>query len=267
MTATALEPLVRPGIFLGVFLIMAIWEVVAPCRDLVRPKLTRWSNNLGLFLVDVAVVRIVLPMTVVAYAIWIESLDIGLLNWLDAPLWLALPLAVIALDLVIYWQHVAFHMIPVFWRFHRLHHADTDFDVTTALRFHPVEILLSVVVKVVAVTILGAPALAVLVFEVILNACAQFTHGNIRLPAKVDAALRTLFVTPDMHRVHHSVHIEETNSNYGFNLSIWDKLFKTYIPQPRDGQTGMAIGLHEFRNDREMWLDRLLTHPFRKSAP
>lgn len=264
MTVLDLEAIARPTIFLTVFLIMAAWELVAPCRDMERPKLTRWSQNLGLLLVDVIVVRIVMPMTVVAAALWFESRGIGLLPLLGVPYPLAVLVSVIILDLAIYGQHVLFHYVPVLWRLHRVHHADTDFDVTTGLRFHPIEILLSLLIKIAVAALLGAPALAVLIFEVILNASAQFSHGNIKLPARLDAILRRVIVTPDMHRVHHSVHRHETDSNFGFNLSIWDRLFGTYIAQPKDGQTGMTIGIDEFREKREMWLDRILTQPFRR---
>lgn len=258
------EGVVRPAAFLTVFLFMAGWEILSPCRDLERPKLTRWSQNLGLLLVDVIAVRIVMPMTVVAAALWFEARGIGLLPWLGVPYPLAVLASVLILDLAIYAQHVVFHHVPLLWQLHKVHHADTDFDVTTGLRFHPVEILLSLVIKIAVAALIGAPALAVLIFEVILNASAQFSHGNIKLPAALDRALRRVIVTPDMHRVHHSVHRHETDSNFGFNLSIWDRLFGTYIATPKDGQTGMRIGLEEFRAKREMWLDRLITQPFRK---
>ncbi len=264
MNIVELETVVRPAVFLAVLLAMAAWEIAAPCREMERPKLARWSQNLGLLLVDAAVVRIVMPMTVVAAALWFESRGIGLLPLLGVPYPLAVFIAVIVLDLAIYAQHVVFHYVPMLWRIHRVHHADTDFDVTTGLRFHPIEILLSLMIKIGVAALIGAPALAVLIFEVILNASSQFSHGNIRLPKRVDAVLRRVIVTPDMHRVHHSIHRHETDSNFGFNLSIWDRLFGTYIPHPKDGQTGMTIGIDEFRAKREMWLDRLLTQPFRK---
>lgn len=264
MTLLDWEAVVRPAAFLFVFSAMAVWEWLAPVREGDRPKLGRWSQNLGLLAVDVAVVRIVMPMTVVAVAMWFESRGLGLLPALGAPYALAVIVSVVVFDLVIYAQHVAFHRVPWLWRLHLVHHADTDFDVTTGLRFHPIEIVLSLVLKIALAGLLGAPALAVLIFEVLLNATAQFSHGNVSLPKPVDRALRRVIVTPDMHRVHHSVHRDETDSNFGFNLSIWDRLFGTYVPEPRDGQTGMTIGLGEYRDRREMWLDRLLTQPFRK---
>lgn len=187
----------------------------------------------------------------------------GLLNALAVPAWLAVPLAILALDLAIYFQHVLFHAVPLFWRLHRMHHADLEFDVTTGIRFHPVEILLSMGLKLGVVAALGAPPLAVLVFEIVLNASSLFNHANIALPGRLDALLRLVVVTPDMHRVHHSVHPSETNSNFGFNLAVWDRIFGTYTAQPREGHEGMTVGLHSFRSLRELWLDRMLLQPLR----
>ena len=190
----------------------------------------------------------------------------GLFNALDLPLWLAALLSILLLDLVIYFQHVLFHAVPGLWRLHRMHHADLEFDVTTGLRFHPVEIVLSMVIKLAAVAALGAPAVAVLLFEVVLNATALFNHANIRLPAGVDRVLRWVIVTPDMHRVHHSVIPVETNSNFGFNLPWWDRLLGTYRAQPQAGHAGMTIGIEQFRTRRDLWLDRMLVQPLRGPA-
>jgi sterol desaturase/sphingolipid hydroxylase (fatty acid hydroxylase superfamily) len=190
----------------------------------------------------------------------------GLMNAVAAPAWIAVPVSVLLLDLAIYLQHVAFHAVPALWRLHRMHHADLDIDVTTGLRFHPIEIVLSMGIKLAVVTALGAPAVAVLVFEVLLNATSMFNHANLRLPQPIDRALRWLVVTPDMHRVHHSVAVAETNSNYGFNLPWWDRLFGTYRDQPAAGHDGMTIGVERFRSPRDLMLDRMLLQPFRGDA-
>jgi sterol desaturase/sphingolipid hydroxylase (fatty acid hydroxylase superfamily) len=181
---------------------------------------------------------------------------------IELPAWLAILLAVAFLDFAVYAQHVLFHHVPWLWRLHRMHHADLEFDVTTALRFHPLEIMLSMLIKMAVVSLLGASAIAVVIFEVLLNATAMFNHANLRLSDPVDRSLRLAIVTPDMHRVHHSVRREETNSNYGFNLSIWDRLFGTYRAQPQDGHDAMTIGIEQFRSPRDLWIDRMLLQPF-----
>ena len=201
-----------------------------------------------------------------ANALVAEAQGWGLFNALAAPWWVALVGSVIVLDLAIYLQHVLFHAVPALWRLHRVHHADLEFDVTTGLRFHPVEILLSMGIKLAVVVALGPPAVAVLIFEVVLNATAMFNHGNVRLPAYVDRVARWVVVTPDMHRVHHSVRPDETNSNFGFNLPWWDRLLGTYRAQPADGHEGMTIGIEQFRQARELWLDRMLIQPLRGPA-
>ena len=261
MDQPADDSTLRLAIFLGVLCVMALAEVAAPRRRVEIPRLIRWSNNLALVVIDTALVRLVFPVLAVGVALIAQENGWGILNWIAAPDWLAVILSVILLDLVIYGQHVVFHKVPILWRLHRMHHADLEFDVTTALRFHPLEILISMALKIVVVTLLGAPALAVLIFEVVLNASAMFNHANVKLPGPVDRVLRLILVTPDMHRVHHSVHPVETNSNFGFNLPWWDRLFGTYTAQPRDGHTDMTIGLTQFRSRRELWLDRLLLQP------
>jgi sterol desaturase/sphingolipid hydroxylase (fatty acid hydroxylase superfamily) len=223
----------------------------------------RWPNNIGLVFLDTALVRIVAPGAAIAVALAAEAYGWGLLNAAALPAWIAIPLAVVALDLAIYFQHVMFHAVPALWRLHRVHHADLDFDVTTGARFHPIEILLSVAIKMAAVAAIGAPAVAVLVFEVLLNATAMFNHANGRLPLGVDRWLRLLVVTPDMHRVHHSIAYNETNSNFGFNLPWWDRLFGTYRAQPAAGHEAMTIGVDAFRTRADLRLDRLLVQPFR----
>ncbi|WP_244439982.1 sterol desaturase family protein [Nitratireductor aquibiodomus] len=212
------EPLIRMGFFLGILLAMAIWEMAAPRRRREIPRLLRWSSNLGVVVIDTLLVRLTFPIVAVGLAVVAEQRGWGLFNILDAPAWIAFVVSVLALDLAIYLQHVMFHAVPALWRLHRMHHADLEFDVTTGLRFHPVEILLSMGIKLAVVAALGPPAVAVLVFEVLLNATAMFNHSNIAIPRAIDRVLRMIVVTPDMHRVHHSIHPSETNSNFGFNL-------------------------------------------------
>jgi sterol desaturase/sphingolipid hydroxylase (fatty acid hydroxylase superfamily) len=262
----ASEAAARFAVFALVLAVMAVWEVVAPRRRRDIPRLLRWSNNLALVAVDAAVVRLAFPVAAVGVAILAEERGWGLLNILGWPAWVAVPLAVLALDLAIYLQHVMFHAVPALWRLHRMHHADLEFDVTTGLRFHPVEILLSMGLKIGLVAALGPPAVAVLIFEVLLNASSMFNHSNIWLPARVDAVLRLFIVTPDMHRVHHSILPVETNSNFGFNVPWWDRLLGTYRAQPRAGHLGMTIGIEQFRTRRDLWLDRMLAQPLRGPA-
>ncbi|MCR5857400.1 sterol desaturase family protein [Mesorhizobium sp. J428] len=252
--------------FLGILLVMALWEVAAPRRRREIPRLLRWSSNLGVVVIDTLLVRLTFPIVAVGLALLAQERGWGLFNIFDAPGWLAFIVSVLALDLAIYLQHVMFHAVPALWRLHRMHHADLEFDVTTGLRFHPVEILLSMGIKLAVVAALGPPAVAVLVFEVLLNATAMFNHSNIRIPAAIDRVLRLIVVTPDMHRVHHSIHPSETNSNFGFNLPWWDRLLGTYRPQPRDGHETMTIGIEQFRTRRDLWLDRMLFQPLRGPA-
>jgi sterol desaturase/sphingolipid hydroxylase (fatty acid hydroxylase superfamily) len=242
------EPAIRLGCFFGVFAIMAVWELAAPRRRLSQAKAQRWFNNLGLVIFNTALVRLAFPLAAVGVATTAELNGWGLFNRIAAPGWLELTASVVILDGAIYLQHVLFHAVPLFWRLHRVHHADLDFDVTTGSRFHPVEILLSMLIKFAVVVLLGPPLAAVVIFEVLLNATAMFNHSNVRLPAALDALLRRLIVTPDMHRVHHS-HLEhETNSNFGFNLSVWDRVFGTYRGQPEEGHEDMVIGIDTFRD-------------------
>jgi sterol desaturase/sphingolipid hydroxylase (fatty acid hydroxylase superfamily) len=209
-------------------------------------------------------VRLCFPVVAVGFAAIARERGFGLFNWLQVPDWIAFIASVIVLDLAIWAQHLLFHKVPILWRLHRMHHADLDFDATTGVRFHPVEVLLSMLVKLAVVAMLGPPAIAVMVFEVVLNASAMFSHGNLRLPSRVDRVLRWLIVTPDMHRVHHSVDRAEHDRNYGFNLSVWDRLFGTYLAQPHDGHEGMVIGVSTFRTRRDLWLDRMLWQPLRR---
>jgi sterol desaturase/sphingolipid hydroxylase (fatty acid hydroxylase superfamily) len=260
------EPFIRLGAFLGVFAAMALWEVLAPRRVRSVSRWVRWPSNLAVTAINTALVRVLFPTAAVGLALVGEQRGWGLLNALALPHWAKIAAAVVVLDLVIYLQHVMFHAVPALWRLHRMHHADLDIDVTTGARFHPVEIVLSMLIKLATVAALGAPALAVLIFEVLLNATAMFNHSNVRMPVALDGALRWLVVTPDMHRVHHSIVPRETNSNFGFNAPWWDRLFGTYRAQPEAGHDGMTIGIAQFREKRELWLDRLLLQPFRGPA-
>ncbi len=260
------EPIIRTSIFLGILLAMALWEVAAPRRRREIPRLLRWTNNLGVVVVDTLLVRLTFPIVAVGLALLAEERGWGLFNVFGVPAWIAVIVAILALDLAIYLQHVMFHAVPALWRLHRMHHADLEFDVTTGLRFHPVEILLSMGIKLAVVAALGPPAVAVLIFEVLLNGTAMFNHSNVRIPLAVDRVLRWFVVTPDMHRVHHSIHPSETNSNFGFNVPWWDRLLGTYKAQPRDGHETMTIGIEQFRTRRDLWLDRMLIQPVKGPA-
>lgn len=241
---------IRLGCFAGVFALMALWELLAPRRTLTVRKPLRWGSNLGLVFLNSFLLRLVAPIGAVGVALFAEAKGWGLFQAVDVPYWFAVASSVLLLDLAIYLQHVMFHAVPLFWRLHMVHHADLDFDVTTGLRFHTIEILLSFGIKAGAILLLGTPAVAVLIFEVLLNATSMFNHSNVRMPLIVDRVVRWLVVTPDMHRVHHSLHPNETNSNFGFNLPWWDRLFGTYRDQPVDGHTSMAIGLSQFPDER-----------------
>lgn len=260
----AAEPLIRFGVFAVVLVVLLAWELLAPRRRLTVGRWPRWPGNVGVVVIDTVLVRILFPTAAVVLALVAEANGWGLLNFVAVPDWLAILMAIILLDLVIYAQHVLFHANALLWRMHRMHHADLDIDVTTGIRFHPGEILLSMVIKLGAVAALGAPALAVMFFEVLLNATSMFSHSNIRLPAGVDRWLRRILVTPDMHRVHHSIVMRETQSNFGFNLPWWDHLFGTYRAQPTAGHAAMTIGIPQFRDPAELRLDRMLLQPLRQ---
>ena len=259
------EPVIRLSAFAGIFAVMALWELAAPRRPLYVSKKLRWFSNLGIVVLNTAVARVVFPMAPVAFAYFAAERGWGVYNILEWNVWLELVIVVVLMDFFIWLQHVMVHAIPLFWRLHRMHHADVDYDVTTGARFHPIEILLSFAIKFAVIALLGASPIAVLVFEVLLNATAMFNHANVRLPLRLDAVLRLFVVTPDMHRVHHSVVPQECNSNFGFNLPWWDRLFGTYTAQPEAGHEAMTIGLDMFREEREERLDQMLVQPF-KSA-
>ncbi len=260
------EATIRLAAFLGLFALFAVLEAVAPRRKRVQSRGRRWFTNLSIIVIDSLTTRamaIFLPLLAVGAALDAQAQGWGLLNMVDWPLWLRVLAAIAILDFAIWLQHLIFHKVPVLWRLHRVHHADRDFDVTTALRFHPVEIAASMLIKIGVVYLIGAPALAVILFEILLNGSAMFNHANLRLPDAVDRVVRLLFVTPDMHRVHHSVHRNEHDSNYGFALSIWDRIFRTYTDQPRDGHEDMVIGL-QWQDEKPARLGWALMLPFRK---
>lgn len=256
------ETAIRLGFFFGIFILVAVGEILAPRRPLTTSKASRWFANLAIITLNPVSVRLVFPILPTALAFAACERHWGLLNHVPLPYWLEVAIGVMVLDFVIYIQHILFHAIPTLWRLHMMHHADLDFDVTTGLRFHPLEIVISMGIKLAAVAALGPPALAVLIFEVALNGTAMFNHSNLRLPLALDRLLRLLVVTPDMHRVHHSVIIRETNSNYGFNLPWWDRLFGTYKDQPQLGHQAMTIGLAQFRDPKRLTLPRLIILPF-----
>lgn len=257
------EIALRVGIFLGLLGLMAGTEAVCPRRSRALPRGRRWTVNLGLMVAGAVVVRLIVPVTAVGIAAIAAERSWGLLNAAATAPWIAVSLAVVVLDLAIYGQHVAFHRVPALWRLHRVHHCDVEFDVTTGIRFHPGELVLSMLYKLAVIVALGAPPAAVVLFEILLSGGSLFTHANLRLPAGIDRRLRMAFVTPDMHRVHHSVYRDESDSNYGFNLSVWDRLFGTYRAQPRDGHDAMDIGLERFRGAETRDLGQLLLLPMR----
>lgn len=256
------EIIIRFGFFVGIFVIIAIGELINPRRILNTSKKVRWFSNISIIILNPIIVRLLFPIMPISLALFARANGWGLMNIYSLPFWLKIIIGVMALDLVIYLQHVMFHAVPMLWRLHMMHHADLDFDVTTGLRFHPIEIILSMGIKLAAISVIGPPALAVLIFEVLLNGTAMFNHSNMRLPLLLDRILRLFVVTPDMHRVHHSVIIRETNSNFGFNLPWWDHLFGTYRSEPAAGHDAMVIGLSQFRDEKRLTFPWLLILPF-----
>ena len=265
------DTLIRLGIFAGIFAAMALIEVAWPKRARVASKGRRWLTNLGISVTASIVLRLMaalaVPLAAIAAAFYAQANGIGLLNAVDWPAWVKIVVALLVLDLAIWAQHLASHKIPILWRLHKVHHADRDIDVTTAVRFHPIEIALSMLWKIAVVVPLGASPLAVFLFEVILNGCAMFNHANIALPRWLDRIVRLLLVTPDMHRVHHSVLRREHDSNYGFNLSLWDRLFRTYTAQPQGGHQGMTIGLPSYQSEKPTRFGWSLWLPFMRASP
>ncbi|MFL2551065.1 MAG: sterol desaturase family protein [Arenicellales bacterium] len=260
----AYEAAIRMSFFLGVFALMAFWEVLSPRRRPVLSKMLRWGNNLGLVIFNSILLRFIFPAAAVGVAALASEQGWGLLNYYPLPLWLSLAISLFVMDFVIYLQHILMHAVPILWRLHRVHHADLDYDVTTGARFHPIEIILSMLIKFVTIVALGPTIVAVVIFEIVLNAMAMFNHANVRLPLRMDHVLRQLIVTPDMHRVHHSVDYDEANSNFGFNLAFWDRWFGTYRDQPRAGHEQMIIGIQNYRTPGEVtWIHWILWLPFR----
>jgi sterol desaturase/sphingolipid hydroxylase (fatty acid hydroxylase superfamily) len=256
------ESFIRLGAFLGIFALLTVWEIASPRRQLLQLRHFRWFSNLGLMITSSILVRFVFPTAAVGIAILAEEHQWGFLYYLDLPWLVHFGVAFILMDLSIYFQHVMFHSLPLFWRFHRVHHSDLDCDISTGLRFHPFEILISMLIKFLTIAAVGIPVLTVVVFEIILNAASMFTHSNIKIPSKIDSVLRWLVVTPDMHRIHHSINENETNSNFGFFISLWDHIFGTYICQPEAGHLNMQIGLNEFREPKWQNLRWLIYLPF-----
>ena len=254
------EPFIRLAAFFGIFISVAIWESLSPRRQLTTSKTLRWISNISITLLGTAIVRGFFPVLAVTFAA--NGSNLGILNQASFPFVLKVFIGVLTFDLIIYFQHVMFHAVQILWRLHMMHHADLDIDVTTGLRFHPIEVILSMGIKIAAVIIIGPPVLAVILFEIFLNGTSMFNHGNMLIPSGVDRLLRLMVVTPDMHRVHHSVVIKETNSNFGFNFPWWDRLFGTYRPQPAAGHEKMVIGLSQFRDSKLLTLPRLMVLPF-----
>jgi sterol desaturase/sphingolipid hydroxylase (fatty acid hydroxylase superfamily) len=256
------EPAIRFGFFIGIFLAVALGELAAPRRHLTTSKTSRWFANIGIVVINTAAVRFLFPVAAVGMAVIATQKNWGLFNNIAIPYWASVVLSVVILDFAIYLQHIMFHAVPVFWRLHMMHHADLDFDLTTGTRFHPIEIVISMVIKMAVVYLIGAPALAVIIFEVLLNGTSMFNHSNLFIPVWTDRVLRLFVVTPDMHRVHHSVLDFETSSNFGFNLPWWDRLMGTYRAQPNLGHEGMTIGLNQFRDPTRLTLLQMLALPF-----
>ncbi|MEJ2180929.1 MAG: sterol desaturase family protein [Gammaproteobacteria bacterium] len=260
---TSNEAPIRLAFFFGVFVTIALWELLSPKRALTVSKAVRWANNLGIVVINTVILRLIFPAAAVGVAAFTSSQGWGLLNHFHVPYVVAIILSVIAMDFIIYLQHVLGHALPALWRLHRVHHADLDYDVTTGARFHPIEIILSMLIKFATIVVLGPPIIAVIIFEILLNATAMFNHGNIHIPKGIDRVVRWFIVTPDMHRVHHSVEDDEANSNFGFSLPWWDRLFGTYRDQPRGGHIDMTIGIHKFRDPKQVdQLPGMLALPF-----
>ncbi len=256
----------RLGIFAAALLIFMMLENIFPRRKKSLPLITHYLNNLSLSVVNSVLVKVLFPLGVFSFTLFLEKKEWGLFYLINLPAWLEIFIAIVLLDLLIYFQHVIFHKVPVLWRLHRVHHADVDLDVSSGVRFHPIEILLSMLIKMLTVMLLGVSPIAVMMFEIILNATAMFNHSNLRFPLGVDAIIRKILVTPDMHRIHHSIIRKECDSNYGFNVSWWDRLFRTYTALPQDGHLGMTLGLNDFRQKHDQQVHHLLMQPFKNEG-
>ncbi|MDD1784097.1 sterol desaturase family protein [Enterovibrio sp. ZSDZ35] len=259
----ARETVFRLLTFFSIFGAMALAEWLFPKRLLTVAKAKRWLNNISLMMLNTLAIRLIFPIAAAGFAAWCTTQGFGLFNLISVPIWVAIILSIVALDGIIWLQHRMFHTVPTLWRLHAVHHADKDLDVTSGARFHTIEILLSMVIKFFAIALLGAPAVAVILFEVILSGMALFNHSNVAIPASIDRWLRVIVVTPDMHRIHHSIHRHESDANFGFNLAIWDRIFHTYKAEPDDGHYAMRIGISSHRDDKQVvWLPGLLSLPF-----
>ena len=256
------EAMIRMTFFLGIFIVVALVELAVPRRPLTTSKTGRWFANIGIVIINTVVLRLLVPAGALGISVWVGRQGWGVFNYVDWPFWVEVILSVILLDFVIYLQHLMFHAVPLLWRLHMMHHADLDYDLTTGTRFHPIEIIISMVIKAAAISVLGAPPVGVIIFEILLNGTAMFNHGNVYIPMGFDRILRLVVVTPDMHRVHHSVFPSEANSNFGFNLPWWDRLMGTYRAQPTKGHDGMTIGLNQFRDPALLTLPRIIALPF-----
>jgi len=256
------ETAIRIGSFITMLVVMGTAETLWPRRTLDVSKMRRWFSNISVAVLSTALVRVLIPVIPTGLALYCEKHGLGLFSLLSIPGWLAVVVGVLLLDMSIYWQHVAFHKQSLLWRIHRMHHVDTNIDASTGIRFHPIEIVLSMLIKLAIILLLGPPAIAVIIFEILLNGCALFNHANVRIPERIDSILRLLVVTPDMHRVHHSTDMREANMNYGFNFPWWDRLFGTYKAQPDLGHDAMHIGLNIFRDAACVRLSKMLMIPF-----
>ncbi|RJR22476.1 MAG: sterol desaturase family protein [Desulfobacteraceae bacterium] len=256
------EAAIRFAAFFCIFFLVAFFEVLYPRRKRSLTRLKRWFENIGLVAIGTLAVRLTIPVSAAAASAWVTQQGWGLFSLLEIPFWLSVVISIVFLDFIIYLQHVMFHAVPTFWRLHMVHHADLDFDLTTGIRFHPIEIIISMVIKLGSIAVLGAPPQGVIIFEILLNGTAMFNHGNLFIPRNFDGFLRMFLVTPDMHRVHHSVFPNETNSNFGFNLPWWDRIMGTYKAQPSMGHDGMTIGLNQFRDPKVLHLLWMLIAPF-----
>lgn len=259
------EIFVRTAIFIITMLVFAVLEMLYPRRKLTKSKLNRWLSNISMIVIGRLLIKLLLPFAAIGTALYVEQQQFGMFYWLEVPFIFSVVLSVILLDLMIYLQHRVFHYVPVLWCFHKVHHSDQDLDVSSGVRFHPVEIVFSMLIKMALVALCGLPALGVLIFEVLLSSTTLFNHSNLKIPEKLDAVIRMVVVTPDMHRIHHSAWKKETNSNFGFNLSIWDRLCKTYVPLPKNGQIKFVLGLNEY-NKKQLTLSKLLVMPFTKGS-
>ena len=260
------EMVIRLSFFIGIFIVVAFWELLAPRRPLNFSKQVRWYSNIGIVFFNSLVMRWTFPLLATGLAVMAQEGGWGFFNNVTIPYQLVIIISLLLMDGAIYIQHAMFHSLPLLWRFHRMHHTDMDLDVTSGARFHPVEIIISMGIKFAVIAVIGPPVLAVIIFEVLLNLTAMFNHGNIYIPKKIDQILRCFVVTPDMHRVHHSIVPSETNTNFGFNFPWWDSLFGTYCAQPEKGHKGMVIGLNQFRDPKELHFHKMLIQPFLKST-